>query len=292
MQVPELCPECGSRIHKSPDEVAYRCVNAACPAKRRESLIHFASRHAMNIDGLGEKVLRTTRFHGNREGFCGSLSSGCPELRPRSNAWAENRPDIWCAKLRRASPTIFRGSSTRWAYALWANARRSCWPGTSALSACWRKPISDRSGRSGARKWPPASWNSSRNAPIGRWSTAARGRHRSATRQAGSGFESPSGPNICLRERWRVVHAKEAGTARELGEQEYRLRGGGRRSGSKYDKAKSLGVRVLDEGEFEALLEGKLEAARRGPMKRRPAGGESGDGLDRNSAKKSPQIPS
>jgi DNA ligase (NAD+) len=57
VKVPELCPECGSHIHKSPDEVAYRCVNAACPAKRKESLIHFASRHAMNIDGLGDKIV-------------------------------------------------------------------------------------------------------------------------------------------------------------------------------------------------------------------------------------------
>jgi DNA ligase (NAD+) len=57
VHVPERCPECGSRIHKDPDEVAYRCVNAACPAKRRESLLHFAGRHAMNIDGLGEKVV-------------------------------------------------------------------------------------------------------------------------------------------------------------------------------------------------------------------------------------------
>jgi DNA ligase (NAD+) len=56
-EMPEKCPECGSRIHKSPDEVAYRCVNAACPAKRKEALIHFASRGAMNIDGLGEKIV-------------------------------------------------------------------------------------------------------------------------------------------------------------------------------------------------------------------------------------------
>jgi DNA ligase (NAD+) len=55
--VPEKCPECDSRIHKDPDEVAYRCVNASCPAKRKESLVHFASRHAMNIDGLGEKIV-------------------------------------------------------------------------------------------------------------------------------------------------------------------------------------------------------------------------------------------
>jgi DNA ligase (NAD+) len=56
-RMPEKCPECGSAIHKAPDTVAYRCVNAACPAKRRESLLHFAGRHAMNIDGLGEKIV-------------------------------------------------------------------------------------------------------------------------------------------------------------------------------------------------------------------------------------------
>ncbi|MDP9148238.1 MAG: NAD-dependent DNA ligase LigA, partial [Acidobacteriota bacterium] len=55
--MPKKCPECGSTIHKAEDSVAYRCVNAACPAKRRESLLHFAGRHAMNIDGLGEKIV-------------------------------------------------------------------------------------------------------------------------------------------------------------------------------------------------------------------------------------------
>jgi DNA ligase (NAD+) len=55
--MPEKCPVCGSNIHKAPDTVAYRCINSACPAKRRESLLHFAGRHAMNIDGLGEKIV-------------------------------------------------------------------------------------------------------------------------------------------------------------------------------------------------------------------------------------------
>lgn len=57
IEVPERCPECHSHIHKDPEEVAYRCVNASCPAKRKESLLHFAGRHAMNIDGLGEKIV-------------------------------------------------------------------------------------------------------------------------------------------------------------------------------------------------------------------------------------------
>jgi DNA ligase (NAD+) len=55
--MPTKCPECGTRVRKAEGEVAYRCVNAACPAKRKESLLHFAGRHAMNIDGLGEKIV-------------------------------------------------------------------------------------------------------------------------------------------------------------------------------------------------------------------------------------------
>jgi len=56
-RMPKHCPECNSAIHHVEGEVAYRCVNAACPAKRKESVLHYASRHAMNIDGLGDKIV-------------------------------------------------------------------------------------------------------------------------------------------------------------------------------------------------------------------------------------------
>src|SRR5277367_2427025 len=55
--MPKHCPECDSAIHHVEGQVAYRCVNAACPAKRKESILHYASRHAMNIDGLGDKIV-------------------------------------------------------------------------------------------------------------------------------------------------------------------------------------------------------------------------------------------
>jgi DNA ligase (NAD+) len=55
--MPKHCPVCGSTIHKVEGEVAYRCVNSACPAKLKESVQHYAGRHAMNIDGLGEKIV-------------------------------------------------------------------------------------------------------------------------------------------------------------------------------------------------------------------------------------------
>ena len=57
IKVPAVCEECGSQIHKDPEGVAYRCINVACPARQKESLIHFAGRHAMNIDGLGDKIV-------------------------------------------------------------------------------------------------------------------------------------------------------------------------------------------------------------------------------------------
>src|SRR6266700_1403644 len=56
-RMPKQCPECGSAIHHIEGEVAYRCVNAACPAKRKESILHFAGRHAIDIDGLGDKIV-------------------------------------------------------------------------------------------------------------------------------------------------------------------------------------------------------------------------------------------
>jgi DNA ligase (NAD+) len=56
-EMPSKCPECGTRIHKAEEGVAYRCVNVSCPARRKESFLHFAGRHAMNIDGLGDKIV-------------------------------------------------------------------------------------------------------------------------------------------------------------------------------------------------------------------------------------------
>jgi DNA ligase (NAD+) len=55
---PTLCPECHSKVVRAEGEVDYRCVNADCPAKLRESLLHFASRGVMNIEGLGEAVVQ------------------------------------------------------------------------------------------------------------------------------------------------------------------------------------------------------------------------------------------
>ncbi len=56
--MPETCPTCDSELVRLNEEVALRCINPNCPAQLQEGLIHFVSRNAMNIDGLGEKVIQ------------------------------------------------------------------------------------------------------------------------------------------------------------------------------------------------------------------------------------------
>jgi DNA ligase (NAD+) len=56
-QMPTTCPECGSALHRDEEEVVWRCENASCPARLRRSMEHFASRGAMNIEGLGTSLV-------------------------------------------------------------------------------------------------------------------------------------------------------------------------------------------------------------------------------------------
>jgi DNA ligase (NAD+) len=55
--MPDTCPVCGSAVSRQPDEAVYRCLNSVCPAVVKERIKHFASRRAMDIDGLGDRLV-------------------------------------------------------------------------------------------------------------------------------------------------------------------------------------------------------------------------------------------
>src|SRR5467141_140643 len=55
--MPEKCPVCGTKVVRAEGEADHRCVNANCPAKLRETILHFASRHVMNIEGMGDALV-------------------------------------------------------------------------------------------------------------------------------------------------------------------------------------------------------------------------------------------
>ena len=56
-QMPKQCPVCASPVLREEGAAAYRCIGMSCPAKLREAVRHFASKHALDIDGLGEKLV-------------------------------------------------------------------------------------------------------------------------------------------------------------------------------------------------------------------------------------------
>jgi len=61
--MPSRCPACQSKVVRAPDEVVLRCLNANCPARLRESLLHFGRRDVMDIDGLGPAIIEQLVTH-------------------------------------------------------------------------------------------------------------------------------------------------------------------------------------------------------------------------------------
>lgn len=58
VEPPQKCPACNGKVLREKNEVAYRCINPSCPAQLERGLIHFASREAMDIEGMGESVVK------------------------------------------------------------------------------------------------------------------------------------------------------------------------------------------------------------------------------------------
>ena len=132
--MPDRCPACGSQVIREPDEVVGRCTGATCPAKRREAILHFASRSGMDIQGLGEalvdqllaggRVRDVADLYGLDLEHPGGARAHGQELGRQLLAQIEasqSRP------LHRA-PLRARASATS------ASGPRRCWPGSSATA--------------------------------------------------------------------------------------------------------------------------------------------------------------
>src|SRR5438876_1020888 len=63
-RMPEKCPVCGGQVVRTEGEADHRCVNANCPAKLRETILHFASGGVMNLDGLGDALVNQLTVRG------------------------------------------------------------------------------------------------------------------------------------------------------------------------------------------------------------------------------------
>ena len=85
--MPTACRDCGSALHRDEDEVVWRCENTSCPARLRRSLEHFASRSAMNIEGLGESLVDQLI----EQAWCATSPISITSTRRSSRTWSSRR---------------------------------------------------------------------------------------------------------------------------------------------------------------------------------------------------------
>ena len=269
--VPERCPECHSRIHKDPEEVAYRCVNASCPAKRKESLLHFAGRHAMNIDGLGEKIVDQLVDKGMVKDFADLY-----ELKLDDVAALERMAEKSAQNLLDEIKASKSNSLARLIYAL------------------GMRFVGERTGQILAEHF--ASLPKLAEASVEQLEEVAEVGPKVAQSIADF-FSEPANQKLIRRlkdQGLKMTEKREALESTRLVGKSFVFTGalarrsrdesgaevmrhGGKVSGSvskltdyvvvgadpgsKYDKARSLGVAILNEDEFDQLLAGKLQAA-------------------------------
>jgi DNA ligase (NAD+) len=102
--MPDRCPVCESPVVRLPGEAAHRCTNPNCPAQIKESIRHFASKAAMNIEGLGEKLVDQLVEKGLIRDY-GDLYSLSKETLVPLERWAEKSADNLIQALRQSKKT-------------------------------------------------------------------------------------------------------------------------------------------------------------------------------------------
>ena len=266
-RMPDKCPECGTKIHKDEEGVAYRCVNVSCPARRRESLLHFASRHAMNIDGLGDKIVDQLVEKGLVKDFADLYKLDVDmlaDLERMGEKSAQNLVDEIAtskknslARLINALGIRFVGERTAQLLAghfgsmdKLAQASEEDLTGVTEVGPKVAEGILEFFSESANRKLID------RLRAAGVNMKEERAAPKSA-KFAGMTFVFTGTLAHRTREDAEALVAAHGGKAGSSVSKKTNYVVVGADPGSKYDKAKTLGVPILDEGQFEKLLSSK-----------------------------------
>jgi len=266
-RMPDKCPECGTKIHKDEEGVAYRCVNVSCPARRRESLLHFASRHAMNIDGLGDKLVDQLVEKGLVKDFADLYKLDVDELADlerMAEKSAQNLVDEIAASKKNSLARLiyalgirFVGERTAQLLAAHfgsmdklADASEEDLTGVTEVGPKVAEGILEFFSESANRKLID------RLRAAGVNMKEERAAPKSA-KFAGMTFVFTGTLAKRSREDAEALVAAHGGKAGSSVSKKTNYVVVGADPGSKFDKAKSLGVPILDEGQFEKLLSSK-----------------------------------
>ncbi|MGB2890848.1 MAG: NAD-dependent DNA ligase LigA [Candidatus Acidiferrales bacterium] len=266
-KMPENCPVCGTRIHKAEDEVAYRCVNASCPAKRKESLLHFASRQAMNIDGLGEKIVDQLVDKGIVKDFAGLYHldlKTLADLERMGEKSAQNLLDEIAASKQNSLDRLIYGLGIRFAGERTAQLLAEHFGSLEKIAQATVEELEEVTEIGPKVAASIAEFFSEkvnrdvikRLKEAGVRMTEQRKAPKDA-RFAGKTFVFTGTLAHRSREEAEQLVAAHGGKAGSSVGKSTSYVVVGSDPGSKYDKAKSLGVPILDEGSFEKLVGAK-----------------------------------
>ena len=264
---PTHCPECGTPLVRDPEGVFIRCPDVDCPARRRERLRFFASRGAMDIEGLGEKLVEQLVATGLVRDYADLYALTTGQLEPLERMGAKSASVL----VDQIAASRTRGLSR----VLNALGIRHVGPRVAQL-LCERFPTIDRLREATVEEFAevpeigPAIAES-----VHGWLSSDHGRRViDGLRDAGVQLEttaaerSAGGP---LSGKTLVVSGRLENFSRQEAEEAIRTAGGrasssvskktdylvaGEEAGSKLDTARKLGVKVIDEAAFARLLAG------------------------------------
>jgi DNA ligase (NAD+) len=266
-RMPEKCPECGTRIHKAEDEVAYRCVNVSCPARRRESLLHFASRHAMNIDGLGDKIVDQLVDKGMVKDFADLYHlklEKVAELERMAEKSAQNLLDEIAASKKNSLARLIYALGIRFVGERTAQLLAAHFGSMDKLAEAGEEELTGVTevGPKVAEGILEFFSESANRKLIERLRAAGVNmkEERAAPKSskfAGMTFVFTGTLANRTREEAEALVAAHGGKAGSSVSKKTSYVVVGADPGSKFDKAKSLGVEILDEAHFEKLLASK-----------------------------------
>ena len=263
-RMPERCPVCGARVVRAEGEVAHRCTNASCPAQLREKILHWASRGAMDVDGLGEALAqqlvdrKLVRDLADLYELDQASLTGLERMGEQS---AANLVAALDRSKKRGFRHVLYGLGIRYVGAGVASILAESLPSLEALMEADRERLEAIEGI-GPKVAEAVSefFDASENRRL----VERLGSHGVDLRRRGG--PAPEGP---LVGKTFVLTGTLAGYTREEAKAAIEERGGrvvgsvsrkthyvvaGESAGSKLDRARELGVEVLDESSFEALL--------------------------------------
>ncbi len=265
-RMPERCPSCGGTVVREESEAAVRCVNAACPAQQQKRLEHFASRQAMDIDGLGAAVIQQLIEKGLVHDFADLYALRAEQLIPLERL-AEKSADnliqgIAASKARPFDRVLYalgiRHVGTRTAEILAAR--------FSDMESLGSAPVEALEGvhEIGAvlARTVHAFFAEERNRRLLDRLRAAGLRFAREPGDARPGAGPLEGKTFLFTGTLSIPRAQAEGAVKRLGgtlvgsvskKTSYLVAGS--EPGSKLKKAKSLGVTILDEAAFQQLIE-------------------------------------